>query len=100
MSSPRGFDAGGMGEMGTEELRLDMRVGEGEWRRPPSSVTGEGGRDGDGDVRGKRKENGLKGNLDRSGGCRTFKNMLKFRSARLACGTYLGSDQRGSLMLE
>ena len=59
-----------MGEMGTEELRLERRVGEGEAarRRGLSGAMGEDGREGDGDVRGKRKENGLKGSLERNGG--------------------------------
>lgn len=70
MSSPRGLEAGGMGEIGTEELRFESRVGEGEAarRRGLSGAIGEEGREGDGDVRGKRKENGLKGSLERSGG--------------------------------
>lgn len=50
-------------------------------------------RGGVGGGRGKKNANGLKsnenGNLDRSGGRRTFKNMLYDRRALFACGTYL-----------
>ena len=39
--------------------------------------------------RGKKKESGLKENLDRSGGLRTLRYILNDLSARFACGTYL-----------
>lgn len=86
MSSPRGFEAGGMGEIGTEELRFVARFGEGERRREDGDE-GDGVDEGDG--RGKRKEKGLNGSLERNGGWRTLRYMLKFRKARLAWGTYL-----------
>ena len=38
MSSPRGFDAGGMGGIGTDELRLLELVGEGEGLRLRTEV--------------------------------------------------------------
>ena len=91
MSSPRGLEEGGMGEMGTEELRfVVVRFGEGERRLGVGGGAGGGvlglglvwGEMGDG--RGNRNEKGLKGSLERSGGCRTLRNMLKFRSERLA----------------
>ena len=88
MSSPRGLEVGGIGDIGTEELRLESRVGEGDRARGEGDV-GDGGRDGDGEVRGNRNEKRLNGSLDCSGGCRTFRYILKLRSARFACGTYL-----------
>lgn len=47
-------------------------------------------------VRGKRSERGLSINLnfERRGGLRTLRYMLKERSARLACGTYLMGLER------
>ena len=39
--------------------------------------------------RAKRRAKGLKGSLERSGGWRMLRCMLKLRSARFACGTYL-----------
>lgn len=69
-----------MGAIGTEELRLDGRLGEGDLRRF-DEATGGGE---DGAVRGNNMEDGLNGNLDRNGGCRTFRYILKFRSARFA----------------
>ena len=94
MSSPRGFDAGGIGWMGTDELRrLAPGAGEGDGlrRRGVCGVVGEDGdAGGSGDCgRAKRNAKGLKGSLERSGGWRTLRYMLKFRRARLACGTYL-----------
>lgn len=89
ISSPRGLLDGGIGEIGTDELRLDMRMGEGARRRLTSGVVGDEGREGDGEVRGKRNENGLKGNFERRGGCLTFKYIFRFRRAWFACGTYL-----------
>lgn len=103
MSSPRGFDAGGIGAMGTDELRFagppPVRAsGEGVRRLLGLGGTGDVGEDGaegegvgDGGVRGKSREKRLKGNLERRGGWRTFRYMFRFRSARLACGTYLGT---------
>ena len=80
MSSPRGLEEGGMGGMGTEELRLDGLLGEGDLRRD-----GEGRGEGvEGAVRGNRNEKGLNGSFERKGGCRTFKYMLKFRNALFA----------------
>lgn len=75
MSSPRGFEDGGMGERGTtEELRLDKRESRDGERRLVSSVgdvgvdVGEGVGVGEGDVRAKSIEKGLNGSLERSGG--------------------------------
>lgn len=65
ISSPRGFEAGGMGAMGTDELRFETRFGEGERRRGLVGVVGEGGEDG---VLGNRKAKGLNGSLLRRGG--------------------------------
>ena len=89
MSSPRGFDAGGIGAIGTEVLRLDMRGGEGDLRGCANAVgdggVGDGVVDGEGgELRGKKKENQLSGNLERNGGWRTLRYMLRLRSARLA----------------
>lgn len=98
MSSPRGFDEGGIGDRGTtEELRFESRPSRDGERRlvlPPSvgvgvGLVGVGAGVGVGDVRPKSIENGLKGSLDRSGGWRTFRYILKFLSARFAWGTYL-----------
>ena len=93
MSSPRGFCDGGIGAMGTDELRFDMRWGDGE-RRELEGVDGEAGvdgvtGDGEGEVRGNRNAKGLKNSLERSGGWRTFRYMLKCRRALFAWGTYL-----------
>lgn len=92
MSSPRGFDDGGIGAMGTDELRFAApparRGGDGERRRASRFAAGGGGGD-EGAGRGKRSANGLKGSLERSGGCRTLRYMFRLRNARFACGTYL-----------
>ena len=85
MSSPRGLDAGGIGGIGTEELRFVLPAfGEGERRR-----VGTTGAEGAGVGRGNSKVNGFKneGSFERRGGWRTLRYILKFRSARLACGT-------------
>ncbi|CCL98732.1 uncharacterized protein FIBRA_00737 [Fibroporia radiculosa] len=84
ISSPRDVDAGGIGDIGTEELRFVLlALGEGDRAR----------RTGEGtivvvtrveSVRPNRKERGLKGNFDRKGGWRTFRCMLNCRSARFA----------------
>ena len=70
MSSPLGFDAGGMGAIGTDELRLlEPGDGEGLRLRGKCGDVGELGEVGGGDVgRAKRNANGLKGSFDRSGG--------------------------------
>ena len=95
MSSPRGLFAGGIGAMGTDELRFAGRAsGDGE-RRLPSAV-GDAARDegvGDGGVRGKSfAKSSAKGSFERSGGWRTLRYMFRFRSARFACGTYLENE--------
>ncbi len=88
MSSPRGLEAGGIGAMGTEELRLLELAEDGDGLR----LRGEWGEMGEvgGDGRAKRNAKGLKGSLERRGGCRMLRYMLKLRRARFACGTYLG----------
>jgi hypothetical protein len=101
MSSPRGLVAGGMGEMGTgvaSELGSDMLFG---------GVSERGGDVDRGGGRGKRKAKGLKGTLERSGGWRTFRYMLKARKALFACGTYLlmiffrnGAEEDGGLVTD
>ena len=58
------FEAGGIGEIGTDVLRLESRAGEGERARLDDGDVGDEGLDEDGDVRGNRNENGLKGSLD------------------------------------
>lgn len=45
--------------------------------------------------RGKKNLRGLRGNLERRGGLRTLRYMLKERRARLECGTYLGCEVSG-----
>ena len=83
INSPRGLDVGGMGAMGIDELRL-LGGGDGDGfreRREGGGGTGAG--------RGNKKENRLKGSRDCIGGWRTFRYMLKLRSARFAWGTYL-----------
>ena len=75
--------------MGTDELRrLAPGAGEGEGlrRRGVCGVAGEDGDAGDGGDCGRAKRNakGLKGSLERSGGWRTLRYMLKLRRARLA----------------
>lgn len=88
-----------MGEIGTtEELRLEsLESGDGERRLFPSVEVGVdvgvGVGVGEGGVRAKSIDKGLKGSLERKGGCRTFRNMLKFLNARFACGTYLEEAQ-------
>lgn len=75
--------------MGIDELRL-LVGGDGDGfreRRDGGVGTCAG--------RGNKKENMLIGNLDCMGGWRTFKYMLKFRRARLACGTYLKAEEEG-----
>lgn len=77
MSSPRGLFVCGIVWRVVEVpvARVDgfvVRVGDVERK--------EGGSVG----RGKRKESGLNGNLERSGGLRTFKYMLRDRSALFA----------------
>jgi hypothetical protein len=63
------------------------------WRPDGSRTEGEGERDGDLEWfcsgRGKKKDNGFQGNLERRGGRRVLKYILKERSVRLVCGTYL-----------
>lgn len=84
MSSPRGLEAGGIGGMGTEELRFVLLAcGEGE-RRRAGIVGGDG--EGEGVGRGNKRVNGFKkeGSFERSGGWRTLRYILRFRSARLA----------------
>ena len=96
MSSPRGLDAGGIGVRGTLELRRAApRPGEGLRRRAGGEAgeadvdvdEGEGG--GGVGGRAKRRAKGLKGSLERNGGWRMLRCMLKLRSDRFACGTYL-----------
>ena len=58
-------------------------------------VEGALGRGVDGCERGKSSEKRLKGSLERNGGWRTLRNMLKLRNARLACGTYLRFSKVG-----
>ena len=82
MSSPRGFCAGGMVGMGSVPVGLFDRALLGERERGRVAASSSG--------RSKRKERGLLRNLVRSGGRRTFRNMLKERRARFAWGTYLG----------
>ena len=89
MSSPRGFDAGGIGARGTLELRRPpVPDGDGLRRRTGLLCVGEAGVVGSGG-RAKRKAKGLKGSLERNGGWRMLRCMLKLRSDRFACGTYL-----------
>lgn len=91
MSSPRGLEAGGMGGMGTEEKRrLLPGEGEGLRLRGKCGEVGEMGEVGGGG-RAKRNAKGLKGSLERRGGWRMLRYMLKLRRARFACGTYLES---------
>lgn len=77
MSSPRGLFAGGMGAIGTlaplfrRRSGLVVRVGDG--------VANEGS-----GVPLRNNDKGFKVIRDRRGLCRTFRYMLKFRSALLA----------------
>ncbi len=95
MSSPRGFAAGGIGGIGTEDARRAGRVGDGLRVRfvpvDEDEEVREVGTEGVG--RAKRKAKGLKGSLERSGGWRMLRYMLKLRRARFACGTYLRGVQ-------
>lgn len=85
MSSPRGFVVGGIGAMGTDATCLES----GLLPRRVRSGLGVGceGRDcwaSPGVSRGKRKASGLNRKRDRRGRWRTFRYMLKLRSARFA----------------
>jgi hypothetical protein len=94
MSSPRGFEAGGIGAMGMAVFTV-LRARGGTAARVTGSFGSEGPV-GDGGVevaggggvgRGKRNDNGLKGNEELKGGLRTLRYILNERSARFAWGT-------------
>jgi len=81
MSSPMGFEEGGIGAMG--------RVA--EWDRARGGGDGDGGRDsgraGEDEEtwsRGKKKDNGFHPNFDCIDGRRTLRNIFKDRRARFA----------------
>jgi len=75
MSSPRGLVACGMVGI-VVDAAASVAVGE------------DGGAGWDAGGRGKRKESGLRGSLERRGGFRTLRYMLNERKALFACGTY------------
>jgi hypothetical protein len=72
--------------MGTEVLVDPIAGTAGREREDDELTEGDGGSS---VGRGKKKESGFRWILDRSDGLRTLRYILKDRSARFACGTYL-----------
>ena len=64
MSSPRGVVLGGMGEMGTEELRLERRVGYGWWGQTGGWTDGRADRRTDGRTDGGWMDGWVDGWID------------------------------------
>jgi hypothetical protein len=82
--------AGGIGGIGREGKNGLDGLRDRERERERAGWGGDGDASECSSGRGKKKESGLKENLDRSGGLRTLRYILNDLSARFACGTYLG----------
>jgi hypothetical protein len=97
ISSPRGLVVGGILGIGrTADGERERIVGGGDEERGEVACEPEFERVCSFSGRGKSSERGLSINLnfERRGGLRTLRYMLKERSARLACGTYLTGLER------
>lgn len=88
MSSPRGLDAGGMGDIGVG-LLTELLDGEGG-DRARVWVGDSGGLCGvSNQLYRYRRGSNIQGIVSLNGGFRTFRYMLNDLSALFACGTYL-----------